>query len=119
MISVLSRSKEEGVGIEDLDKLQTELELMLSNVVLRQRTLHTEISHISAAEETKLKKTASLSIAKIVNIHLSSFYLIVDITFYFSPFRKDLENTKTELIRITPIPITKIKTLPKTTMEIP
>lgn len=73
IISVLLRLREECVGIEDLDKLQTELELMLSNVVLRQRILHKEITHISAAEETKSKRTASLSIAKIViTVHLLS-----------------------------------------------
>lgn len=74
IILVLLRPKEECVGIEDLDKLQTELELMLSNVVLRQRILHTEITHISAAEETKSKRTASLSIAKIVII-VELFYI--------------------------------------------
>ncbi len=65
--SVLSRLREEGIGMEDLDKLQMELEMMLSNVVLRQRIIHAEIAQISVAEETKSKKTASLSLAKLVS----------------------------------------------------
>lgn len=65
IIAVLSRSKEEGIGMEDLDKLQMELEMLLSHVVLRQRTLHSEISQISV-EETKAKRT-SLAVAKSVS----------------------------------------------------
>lgn len=64
--SILQRSPDEGVGMEDLDKLQMELEMLLSNVVLRQRTLHSEIALITSAEENKPKKTASLSLAKSV-----------------------------------------------------
>lgn len=65
---VLRRSKEEGVGIEDLDRLQVELEMVLSNVVLRQRTLHLELEHMSAAEETKFKRAGnSLSVSRTVS----------------------------------------------------
>lgn len=54
--------------MEDLDKLQMELEMMLSSCVLRQKTLHSEIAQILVAEETKSKKTASLSLAKLVSL---------------------------------------------------
>lgn len=42
-----------------------ELEMLLCHVVLRQRTLHSEISQISV-EETKAKRT-SLAVAKSVS----------------------------------------------------
>lgn len=53
--------------MEDLDRLQGELEMLLSNVALRQRTLHSEIALIASAEENKTKKTASISIVKSVS----------------------------------------------------
>lgn len=53
--------------MDDLDKLQMELEMMLSNVVLRQRTLHAEIGQISMAEEMKSKRSAGMSVLRLVS----------------------------------------------------
>lgn len=53
---VLNRTKEEGVGMEDLDKLQLELETLLSAVAVRIRELNNEITTLSTAEERKDKK---------------------------------------------------------------
>lgn len=64
---VLRRPKEEGVGVEDLDRLQIELEMLLSNVVLRQRTLHSEIEQMSTVEETRFKRT-NVSVSRTVSI---------------------------------------------------
>lgn len=69
--------------MEDLDRLQMELEMLLSNVVLRQKTLHSEIALITSAEETKPKKTASLSVAKNV------CYIVRVI---YSPYRYHFDN---------------------------
>lgn len=77
----MQRSPDDGVGMEDLDKLQMELEMLLSNVVLRQRTLHSEIALITSAEENKPKKTASLSLAKNVCYIVSSFKVKITIKF--------------------------------------
>lgn len=48
--SILKRTPEEGVGMDDLDTLQLELETLLSAVVVRHRNLQEEISNLSAEE---------------------------------------------------------------------
>jgi len=53
---VLNRSKEEGVGMEDLDRLQLELEMLLTGVVVRIRDLNNEITTLNIAEERRDKK---------------------------------------------------------------
>ncbi|XP_012231198.1 transcriptional adapter 3-B [Linepithema humile] len=58
-ISILKRSAEEGVGMEDLDELQLELETLLSAVVVRHRTLQDEITNLSSAEERRDRRSKS------------------------------------------------------------
>ncbi|XP_054276043.1 transcriptional adapter 3 [Macrosteles quadrilineatus] len=53
---VLSRSREEGVGMEDLDRLQLELESLLTGVAVRIRDLNNEIATLNIAEERRDKK---------------------------------------------------------------
>lgn len=56
---ILQRNAEEGVGMEDLDTLQLELETLLSSVVVRTRTLQDEIANLSSAEERRDKRSKS------------------------------------------------------------
>ncbi|KAK6633079.1 hypothetical protein RUM43_012822 [Polyplax serrata] len=55
--AVLARSEEEGVGMEDLDTLQLELEALLSCVAVRNRVIREEIKLLESAEEKRDKKT--------------------------------------------------------------
>ncbi|XP_066593071.1 transcriptional adapter 3-B [Prorops nasuta] len=57
--SILQRSAEEGVGMEDLDILQLELETLLSSVVVRNRMLQDEISSLSSSDERRDKRSKS------------------------------------------------------------
>ncbi|XP_034190361.1 transcriptional adaptor 3 [Osmia lignaria lignaria] len=57
--SILQRTAEEGVGMEDLDTLQLELEMLLSSVVVRHRMLQEEIANLSSAEERRDKRSKS------------------------------------------------------------
>ncbi|XP_015114435.1 transcriptional adapter 3-B [Diachasma alloeum] len=57
--SILQRPVDEGVGMEDLDILQLELETLLSSVVVRNRMLQEEISCLSSAEERRDKRSKS------------------------------------------------------------
>ena len=57
--SVLQRSAEEGVNMEDLDTLQLELEMLLSSVVVRSRMLQEEIASLSASEERRDRRSKS------------------------------------------------------------
>lgn len=52
-MSILKRTAEEGIGMEDLDALQLELETLLSAVVVRHRMLQDEIVSLSSAEERR------------------------------------------------------------------
>jgi transcriptional adapter 3 len=52
-VNILKRTTEEGVGMEDLDTLQLELETLLSTVVVRHRTLQDEIISLSSVEERR------------------------------------------------------------------
>ncbi|XP_014242494.1 transcriptional adapter 3 isoform X1 [Cimex lectularius] len=47
---ILNRNKEDAVGMKDLDRLQSELEQMLSAAALRLRVLHNELNNFSATE---------------------------------------------------------------------
>ncbi|KAJ9584598.1 hypothetical protein L9F63_021068 [Diploptera punctata] len=49
--AILNRTEEDGVGMEDLDALQLELEALLSAVVVRTRVLQEEIGILNNAEE--------------------------------------------------------------------
>ncbi|XP_014290402.1 transcriptional adapter 3-A [Halyomorpha halys] len=51
--SILARSKDEPVTMEDLDRLQPELEVMFSCAAIRVRTLKGEIAALTNAEENK------------------------------------------------------------------
>lgn len=53
--AILHRSSDEGVGMDDLDSLQLELEALLSAVVVRSRVLSKEINTLSNAEEKQKK----------------------------------------------------------------
>ena len=57
--TILQRNNDEGVGMEDLDILQLELETLLSSVVVRTRTLQEEIASLSSAEERRDKRSKS------------------------------------------------------------
>ncbi|KAK0084617.1 hypothetical protein PV325_006725 [Microctonus aethiopoides] len=57
--SILQRTTDEGVGMEDLDILQLELETLLSSVVVRTRMLQEEITCLSSAEERRDKRSKS------------------------------------------------------------
>ncbi|XP_035721557.1 transcriptional adapter 3-A-like [Vespa mandarinia] len=57
--SVLQRTTEDSVGMEDLDALQLELETLLSSVVVRHRMLQDEIASLSSAEERRDKRSKS------------------------------------------------------------
>lgn len=57
--NILKRTAEEGVGMEDLDTLQLELEMLLSAVVVRHRTLQEEITNLSSAEERRDRRSKS------------------------------------------------------------
>ncbi|XP_034945086.1 transcriptional adapter 3-B [Chelonus insularis] len=57
--SVLQRTNEDSVGMEDLDTLQLELETLLSSVVVRTRLLQEEIQCLSSAEERRDKRSKS------------------------------------------------------------
>lgn len=51
--AILNRTEDDGVGMEDLDALQLELEALLSAVVVRSRVLQEEIRVLSNAEEKR------------------------------------------------------------------
>lgn len=51
--SILNRNKEDAVTMEDLDRLQPELEVMFSCAALRAITLKAEIAALTNAEESK------------------------------------------------------------------
>lgn len=55
--AVLARSEEDGVGMEDLDTLQLELEALLSCVAVRNRVIREEIKLLESAEEKRDKKS--------------------------------------------------------------
>nr|CAD7259387.1 unnamed protein product [Timema shepardi] len=60
--AVLNRSEEDGIGMEDMDALQLEMEAMLSAVVKRNYILNDEIQVMNTAEEKRDKKNkASMS----------------------------------------------------------
>ncbi|EZA55937.1 hypothetical protein DMN91_011231 [Ooceraea biroi] len=52
-MSILKRTADEGVGMEDLDTLQLELEMLLSAVVVRHRVLQDEVANLSSVEERR------------------------------------------------------------------
>ena len=51
--SVLVRTKEDGIGVEELDTLQTELETLLASVAKRMRQLESEIQTLSNWQDNK------------------------------------------------------------------
>lgn len=57
--NILKRTAEEGIGMEDLDMLQLELETLLSAVVVRHRTLQDEIASLFSAEERRDRRSKS------------------------------------------------------------
>ncbi|XP_011696496.1 PREDICTED: transcriptional adapter 3-B [Wasmannia auropunctata] len=57
--SILKRTTEEGVVMDDLDTLQLELETLLSAVVVRHRTLQDEIANLFSAEERRERRSKS------------------------------------------------------------
>ncbi|XP_018058941.1 PREDICTED: transcriptional adapter 3 [Atta colombica] len=57
--SILKRTAEEGIVMDDLDTLQLELETLLSAVVVRHRTLQDEIASLFSAEERKDRRSKS------------------------------------------------------------
>lgn len=55
MFIVMGRTDEEGVGIEDLDALQTEIELMLINVTRRSIAIEKEVDALTNWQESQCK----------------------------------------------------------------
>ena len=53
ILSVLRRNEHDGIGLEDVDTLQLELEALLSATVVRKVTLKEEIKVISNIEKYK------------------------------------------------------------------
>ena len=51
--TVLSRPKDELIGIEELDLLQSELELLLTSAAKWMRVLHNELDPVSEPKDTK------------------------------------------------------------------
>ena len=51
--SVLKRSEQDGIGMEDIDTLQMELEALLSSTVVRKMTLKDEVKVLYEAEKYK------------------------------------------------------------------
>ena len=56
VLSVLSRPKDELIGIEELDLLQSELELLLTSAAKCMRVLHNELEPVSESKDTKIVK---------------------------------------------------------------
>lgn len=65
--NILKRTVEEGVGMEDLDTLQLELETLLSAVVVRHRTLQDEIANLSSVEERRDRRSKSGKSVPLIN----------------------------------------------------
>lgn len=57
--SLLKRTAEEGISMDDIDMLQLELETLLSSVVMRHRMLQEEIANLSSAEERRDRRSKS------------------------------------------------------------
>ena len=64
MLVVLQRSDEDGIGLEELDTLQTEFETLLASVAKRMRQLEAEISILSNWQDAKSVKVADTKIPK-------------------------------------------------------
>ena len=62
-----SRNADEGVGIEETDILQTELETLLASVAKRMRSLEGEISVLNHMQD-KTKDKKGGSIGKVVSV---------------------------------------------------
>lgn len=71
---VISRGEDQPVPNDDLDRLQMELEFMLSAIATQNRLLHSQVEVINAAEESKPKKPAHLIIPKAVSLLLFTHY---------------------------------------------
>ncbi|CAL1675950.1 unnamed protein product [Lasius platythorax] len=65
--NILKRTAEKGVGMEDLDTLQLELETLLSAVVVRHRTLQEEIANLSSVEERRDRRSKSGKSVPLIN----------------------------------------------------
>ena len=60
-ISVLQRSSEDGIGLEEADTLQTELETLLASVAKRMRLLENEIDILASwQDKARDKKVAAV-----------------------------------------------------------
>lgn len=55
LLTVMTRTEEEGVGLEDLDALQTEVELMLVNVTRRSIAIDSEVDTLTNWQESQCK----------------------------------------------------------------
>lgn len=67
--AILNRTEDDGVGMEDLDALQLELEALLSAVVVRTRVLQEEIRVLSNAEEKRSGDNKKGKFNSINNFH--------------------------------------------------
>lgn len=65
VFTVLGRTKEEGIVMDDLDRLQLELETLLSGVAVRIRDLNNEISTLNIAERRDKKIKLALTTVSI------------------------------------------------------
>src|SRR2546423_379337 len=53
--AIVNRSEEEGVGLEDLDAIQTEIEMMLVNVTRRSIAIESEVEALVNWQESQVR----------------------------------------------------------------
>jgi hypothetical protein len=62
--------------MEELDRLQPELEILLSTVSVRLRTLQAEVAALNSAEESKSEKRGSIVLGSVSRV---DFLRVVDL----------------------------------------
>ena len=75
VFAVLERDKEESVGIDELDVIQTELEILLASVAKRMRQLEGEINTLNSwQDKTKDKKGSIGKVVSPISVNVSHFW---------------------------------------------
>lgn len=86
--SILERDESEGVGLEDLDTLQLELESLLVSVITRKNLLESEMELLVNLQDVKMKEKKSIFKATLINYqffysHFFFNFLIFSFLFLF------------------------------------
>ena len=76
MLSVLSKSEEDGVFIDEVDMLQTEMETLLASAAKRMRHLEAEINILTNWQE-KGKDKKTMTLGKSVRSRFFIYYLLL------------------------------------------